>query len=136
MLSKMVNNDSENNINDKIKNTEVSIPLKELFSVSPIARKKFSEELRFRREPNASKIFIEDLNSKSDNSDKYTNSRNIDGNWNAFYLGAGSGTARGYIMGAKVEFLLDESSEINIMNIDFYNALHSIKRIKIDEKIK
>ncbi|OMJ16744.1 Transposon Tf2-11 polyprotein, partial [Smittium culicis] len=136
MLSKIVNKDSENTITDKIKNTEVSISLKELFSVSPIVRKKFSEELRVRREPNVSKTFIEDLNSKSYNSDKNTNFRNIDGNWNDFYLAAGSGTARGYIMGAEVEFLLDEGSEINIMNVDVYNALHSLKRIKIDENIK
>ncbi|OMJ17395.1 hypothetical protein AYI69_g7447 [Smittium culicis] len=39
-------------------------------------------------------------------------------------------------MGAGVEFLLDEGSEINIMNIDVFNALNSLNRVKIDENIK
>ncbi|OMJ17406.1 Retrovirus-related Pol polyprotein from transposon, partial [Smittium culicis] len=136
MLSKIVDKDSENTITDKIKNTEVLISLKELFGVSPIVRKKISKELRVRREPNVDQTFIEDSNRKSDNSNKTTNSRNIYGNWNYFYLAAGSGEARGCIMGAEVQFLLDEGSEINIMNVDVYNALHSLKKVKINENIK
>ncbi|PVZ97624.1 hypothetical protein BB558_006410 [Smittium angustum] len=38
-------------------------------------------------------------------------------------------------MGAGVEFLLDEGSEINIMNVNVYNALKSLKRIEIDQEI-
>ncbi|OMJ11898.1 Retrovirus-related Pol polyprotein from transposon, partial [Smittium culicis] len=60
---------------------------------------------------------------------------NTSSNWKEFYLSTGSGKVKGCINGADVEFLLDEGSEINNMNIDVFNALRSLNKIEIDSSI-
>ncbi|OMJ15154.1 Retrovirus-related Pol polyprotein from transposon, partial [Smittium culicis] len=135
MTSKILSKDSENIVSKKLKEVQVSLTLQELFSVSPSVRKRFNEEIRVRREPIVNLTSIENaqLTEKPDNSPVKCNSTSS--SWKDFYLSAGSGKVKGSINGAGVEFLLDEGSEINIMNIDVFNALRSLNKIEIDSSI-
>ncbi|OMJ20167.1 hypothetical protein AYI70_g4283 [Smittium culicis] len=136
MVSKIVNKESEKIVTQKLKNAEVTLSLKELHSISPTIRKQFSEELRVRREPNVISTVFDYTESNENALKSNVETKCNSSNWKDFYLAAGSGKVNGQIMGAGVEFLLDEGSEINIMNIDVFNALNSLNRVKIDENIK
>ncbi|OMJ27956.1 hypothetical protein AYI69_g2587 [Smittium culicis] len=130
-VSKIVNSESEASVTNILKNTHLSLSHEELFSISPSMRRKFNEELNPRKEINVKNAVLNDseINCNLNINDKTSS------NWKDFYLSSGSGKVKGYINGTGVEFLLDEGLEINIMHIDVYNALKSLKRIKIDTDI-
>ncbi|PWA00969.1 hypothetical protein BB558_002959, partial [Smittium angustum] len=133
MISKIVNKEKEILVSDKLKELQINLSLEELFGISPAIRKRFTDELRVRREP------IVNLSTYEEERKLDIGKMRITGEekeWNRFYLSAGSGKVKGYIMGAGVEFLLDEGSKINIMNLNVYNALKSLKRVEIDKNVK
>ncbi|OMJ17852.1 Retrovirus-related Pol polyprotein from transposon [Smittium culicis] len=135
MTSKIVSKDCEKIVSEKLQEVQVSLTLKELFSVSPSIRKKFNEDIRTRREPIVNLTSYENISSPEEINYKPIDVDNTSSNWKEFYLSTGSGKVKGCINGAGVEFLLDEGSEINIMNIDVFNALRSLNKIEIDSSI-
>ncbi|PWA00989.1 hypothetical protein BB558_002939 [Smittium angustum] len=106
MVSKIVNKDKENAVFEKLKERE------------PLVNISTYEESGNYTKPNSHK---DSQNEKE---------------WDEFHLSSGSGKVNGYINGAGVEFLLDEGSEINIMNSSVYDALNTLQWIDIDRGIK